>query len=88
MFRCQMCNSISAPGARAFRAVIEQRPAEYPSRAKAQRHRGGRKGKYADDPGGAGYEISKELQVCRPCAEAHEAKLKAQEAASEAAAAG
>ncbi|MDH5492783.1 MAG: hypothetical protein OEY14_12590 [Myxococcales bacterium] len=71
MYRCQICNAVSAPGTRANRVVLETRPAEYPSRPKAQSTRIGRKLKHFDDSGGAGYEIASEAIVCRTCASTH-----------------
>ncbi len=78
MYRCQFCNTVAAPGTSAHRVVVQARPAEYPSRAKAHRHRVGRKLKHSDDPGGAGYEIAKEVIACRSCADEHAAKEAAQ----------
>lgn len=78
MFRCQLCNTVAAPGTTAQRVITEARPTEYPSRAKAHRHRVGRKLKHSDDPGGAGYEIAKEVIACRSCATEHAAKQAAE----------
>lgn len=69
MYRCHFCKTVSNSNTPANRVVIETRPAEYPSRAKAQKRRIGRKIKSFDDPGGAGYEIAKEVFACGPCAE-------------------
>ena len=74
MYRCELCNRVSRPGERAVKVVTSRRPTEYPSRAKAQRMRIGRKTKHQDDPGGAGYEIAKEAVACSTCAEQHLAK--------------
>jgi len=52
--------------------VVESRPTEYPSRPKAHSQRVGRKAKHFDDPGGAGYEIAKEVIACRACSDKHE----------------
>ena len=68
MYRCELCNRVSRPGERASKVVTERRPTEYPSRSKAQRARSGRRSKYQDDPGGAGYEIAKEVVSCPTCA--------------------
>jgi hypothetical protein len=81
MYRCQICNVVAPPGTPAERVVIETRAAEYPSRPKAQHHRVGRKMKYADDPGGAGYEIAKEAVACPSCASEQRAKTAEAEAA-------
>ncbi len=77
MFRCDMCNVVVTPGTPSHTVVVETRPTEYPSRAKAHRMRVGRKLKTLDDPGGAGYEIAKEARVCGSCAEDHAAKQRA-----------
>ena len=74
MFRCEICNVVSPPGTLARHVILETRPAEYPSRAKAQRQRVGRKLKHSDDPGGAGYEIAREAMACPSCANTYEAK--------------
>ena len=78
MYRCQLCNRVSRPGERATKVVVERRPTEYPSRSKAQRARSGRRSKYQDDPGGAGYEIAKEAIACATCAPEQQAKEAAQ----------
>ena len=67
MFRCELCDRVSRPGERQIKVVVERRPAEYPSRSKAQRARASRRGKFRDDPGGAGYEIAKEKIGCASC---------------------
>lgn len=82
MYRCQLCNRVSRAGERATKVVTERRPAEYPSRGKAQKGRAGSKSKFQDDPGGAGYEIAKESVMCPTCAQEHLAKEAAQEAES------
>ena len=82
MYRCKLCNRVSRPGERATKVVLERRPAEYPSRGKAQKGSSERRSKAQDDPGGAGYEIAKECIACAPCAEAFLAKEAAQEAES------
>lgn len=75
MYRCQLCNTVVPPGVRANRVVLETRPAEYPSRPKAHTQRIGRKIKYFDDPGGAGYEIAHEALACRSCAEVYARRM-------------
>ena len=82
MYRCELCNRVSRPGERASKVVTERRPTEYPSRSKAQRARSGRRSKYQDDPGGAGYEIAKEAIACATCAQEQLAKEAALEAES------
>jgi hypothetical protein len=73
---------VSRPGERATKVVTERRPAEYPSRGKAQKGRTGRRSKFQDDPGGAGYEIAKEAIACATCAQEQLAKEAALEAES------
>ncbi|MEM1415688.1 MAG: hypothetical protein AAGH15_12345 [Myxococcota bacterium] len=80
MYKCELpdhvdeitCKSgtkqIQPPGTRAVKVAIEVRPAEYPSRPKANKLRIGRKSRLFDDPGGAGYEIAKEVLSCPQCA--------------------
>jgi hypothetical protein len=80
MYRCQLCNTVVAPGVRANRVVVETRPAEYPSRPKAHNQRVGRKVKHFDDPGGAGYEIAKEALACRSCAATHSPRITGEDA--------
>lgn len=82
MYRCQLCNRVSRPGERATKVVTERRPAEYPSRGKAQKGRAASRSKAQDDPGGAGYEIAKECIACSVCAQEYLAKEAAQEAES------
>ena len=67
MFRCELCDRVSLPGERQIKVVVERRPTEYPSRGKAQRSRAGRRDKFRDDPGGAGYEIVREKIACAAC---------------------
>ncbi|MEM7437316.1 MAG: hypothetical protein AAF436_19345 [Myxococcota bacterium] len=74
MYRCELCNRVSRPGERATKVVTERRPTEYPSRSKAQRARAGRRSKFHDDPGGAGYEIAREAMTCPACAQEQLAK--------------
>ena len=81
MYRCELCNRVSRPGERAAKVVTERRPTEYPSRSKAQRSRTGRRSKFHDDPGGAGYEIAREAMTCASCAEAQAEKEAAETAA-------
>ncbi len=64
----QGTKQIQAPGTRAVKIPIKLRATEYPSRPKANKHRIGRKTRLFDDPGGAGYEIAKEVLACPQCA--------------------
>ncbi|MEM8607005.1 MAG: hypothetical protein AAGF92_07860 [Myxococcota bacterium] len=71
MFRCELCERVSQPGESQIKVIVERRPAEYPSRGKAQRSRVGRRSKFGDDPGGAGYEIVREKIACVACIDEH-----------------
>jgi formate hydrogenlyase subunit 6/NADH:ubiquinone oxidoreductase subunit I len=73
---------VSRPGERATKVVTERRPAEYPSRGKAQKGRIATRSKAQEDPGGAGYEIAKECIACPVCAQEYLAKEAAEEAES------
>ena len=87
MYRCELCTlvpefknrgpKVSRAGERCVKVVYETRPAEYPSRAKAQKARSGRKLRHFDDQGGAGYEIAKEVISCPQCAVDYEAMKEA-----------
>jgi len=70
MYRCDVCDSIVPPNTSSITIVVETRPREYPQRSKAHwiPPANGGKGKWIDDPGGAGTEIVRELRVCAPCA--------------------
>ena len=89
MFRCELteylptadgCSSnvIIPAGTPAIKVAVKFRPTEYPSRPKANKQRIKRKVKRFDDPGGAGYEIAKEVLSCAACADAYAAQQAAQ----------
>ena len=71
MFKCQVCKAQTLPGARAHRRIVETRETEYPTRARVhfvpdpdrKKQKRSRR-KRADDPGGRGREIVRELLVC------------------------
>jgi hypothetical protein len=50
--------------------VVETRPAVYPVRGEAYEFRRDGRLKRADDPGGVGREIVREIVACDACAEA------------------
>lgn len=79
MYRCHFCKAVAQASSPAHRVVVETRAAEYPSRAKAHSMRVGRKQKTFDDPGGAGYEIAKEVLACKTCADAFEPPVPTEE---------
>ena len=78
MYNCELAKHVPELGDRkphtvpagtpAIKVVVATRPTEYPSRPKANKLRIGRRMKHFDDPGGAGYEIAKEVLACRQCA--------------------
>lgn len=78
MYRCELCAlvpefndrgpKVQGPRERAVKVTWKTRPAEYPSRPKAQKVRAGRRSRNFDDPGGAGFEIAKEVLACPRCA--------------------
>ena len=73
MFRCEVCLLPVGPGIRAHRFVVETREKKYPIRPRANRvirasENGKSKERFADDPGGVGWEIVQERSVCPCCA--------------------
>jgi hypothetical protein len=73
MFRCEVCLLPIGPGIRAQRVVVETREKKYPIRPRANRvirlsENGKPKESFADDPGGVGWEIVQERNVCPSCA--------------------
>ncbi|MEM6956452.1 MAG: hypothetical protein AAF411_17975 [Myxococcota bacterium] len=74
---------IQLAGTRATKVPIRVRATEYPSRPKANKLRVGRKMKTFDDPGGAGYEIAKEVLACPQCARDWEALRAKRQAAGD-----
>ncbi len=60
-----------------MKVAVAFRATEYPSRTKANKQRIKRKVKRFDDPGGAGYEIAKEVLSCEGCAAAYADKQSA-----------
>ena len=68
MYKCQQCNQVVPAKTKANRITVETRYKQYPFRAKVMRQIEAGKVKMADDPGGTGYEIVRELVVCPDCA--------------------
>src|SRR5678815_4965045 len=70
MFVCEVCGSVAPPRTRSHRIIVETRVTAHPPRSDAHWHppRAGGKGKWADDPGGRGTQIVRELRACGPCA--------------------
>ena len=71
MYRCDLCQVVAPPKARSYPLVVRTRVKHYPEREKVNRRislaKGRLKGELADDPGGVGREIVKELRVCAEC---------------------
>ena len=58
MYRCPICNKLSAPRERSVKLVTETRPKEYYEEIRGRMHLVG-----------VGREIVKEVMMCRECAE-------------------
>ena len=71
MYRCQQCGLVVPPCTSAETIVVETRPRTYPSRLRVMREVVHKKHldrrENADDRGGTGREIVRELKVCPPC---------------------
>jgi hypothetical protein len=70
MYRCERCHQVTPPRTRAHRWITESRPFNHPVRPLVFWHLE-RKGKTrwveADDPGGRGTAIVREITVCPDC---------------------
>lgn len=55
MFRCGICNEPQPTHSTPTRVVVATRDRQYPPRP------------WANDPGGFGHEIAKELNICDEC---------------------
>lgn len=80
MFRCDVCNTLTAPGTPATRVIVETRPRKYPRRHDAFLRSVSGKMKRFDDPGGSGQEPVKELICCPVCGRKLETQLEEQRA--------
>jgi hypothetical protein len=72
MYRCGICGCGSIPGQRAERVVTEIREKVYPKREGVNRTayvNGVEQTRSADDPGGKGWEIVKEVLAHPACAQ-------------------
>ena len=82
MYRCQLCHG-KVPANNSRRAIVSKRPKEYPFRKAVNRpipyidQNGRKKVRVPDDPGGQGWEIESEIQVCEVCFKKHEEREKA-----------
>lgn len=67
MFRCEGgCGRVPQPGEKPVRVVVETRAKEYPARYGEPR--GYNREVPVLDPGGVGWEIAKEINLCPRCA--------------------
>lgn len=68
MYRCEDCLRITEPG-EPQQLIVESRVVDHPRRKQIywRRPRDGEKGKWIDDPGGVGTQITRERRVCADC---------------------
>jgi len=74
MYRCELCGTIVPPRSKTRTVVTEKREKAYaPQQRKPQGKKGKGRKRHRDIelPGGRGWEIVKEAQVCQPCEERH-----------------
>jgi hypothetical protein len=69
LYRCHLCGVVVPPNTPAHRKVVETRRREYPFRKDAHLFMKDGRPKKADDPGGVGFEIVREVVVCSSCFE-------------------
>lgn len=68
MFRCHFCAVCTPARTKAVRVSIAARTRHYPRRPDANPAAHDGKRGFSDDPGGAGYEIVREVLACPACA--------------------
>jgi hypothetical protein len=73
MFLCAICGEVSPPRTPATRIITHRRPKQYAFRFRANEFwrpdpSGKMKQHFTDDPGGAGWEIAREVLVWPGCA--------------------
>ena len=89
MFNCPSCQKTTAPYEQGELIVTAKHLYTFPARQKAHKFKatasfskGGRtfrregRTEYKDDPGGQGFQIDKEIRVCRRCAPKIYAQIK------------
>jgi rubredoxin len=69
VYRCHLCGAVVPSNTPAYRKVLETRRREYPFRKDAHLFMKDGRPKKADDPGGVGFEIVREVVVCPECFE-------------------
>lgn len=77
MYRCDMCNSVVAPGTTSHQVVSQVRPKRYAPRPRAtpMPGKGRKKRSRRDDPGGLGWEAKSVELVCGTCLPAANERL-------------
>jgi len=68
MYRCQNCNAVVGPREKMTRLVLEIREKTYPLFRTSKQRDKGRPPERERVGSATGYEIVRELQVCRACA--------------------
>ena len=71
MYRCELCGVVVQPNTPCRKLVVETRRKVYTERRDSNRIRiqGKKKPMHIGDPGGVGWEIVREVKVCRACNE-------------------
>ncbi len=71
MYRCDLCGVVVQPNTPARKLVTETRRKVYSERHESNRIRiqGKKKPLHVSDPGGVGWEVVREVKVCRACYE-------------------
>ena len=67
MYQCQQCSTAVSSKTPSYLLTVQQRKKQYPVRPKVNIHRKEGKTKVTDDPGGTGFEVTKEIVVCHSC---------------------
>jgi hypothetical protein len=79
MFRCQQCGIVTPPRTSSELVTTEIRPHSYPPRRKVMREivfkKHLKQWEQADDPGGTGHEIVRQIRVCPSCKRAIESGI-------------
>ena len=70
MYRCDVCDRVTEPSVPCHQIAVETEPIAHPRRPEIywRPPRGNEKGKWIDDPGGAGTRIVREVKACAECA--------------------
>lgn len=72
MYRCELCQKVVKPKTPCHHVTLEKRMFDHPYRPKVNKvyfiEEGKRKKEWMDDPGGRGYQITREVKACPECA--------------------